>query len=225
MSDNQRRKLLRALAAAGLFGGGISGLISRALANGDDPIAVGLHKVKGSVSVNGQNAQAGMLIKAGDTIVTGPASEAIYVIGDNAFLQRDNSSVIFGDAASDFFRLVTGKLLSVFGKGQKRLVLGTATIGIRGTGCYVESTKTETYFCLCYGTADVVPAAAPEQRELIETTHHEHPITITADASAGSIMKAAPVINHTDVELVLLESLVGRRPPFHGSGSGSGSAY
>ena len=28
------------------------------------------------------------------------------------------------------------------------------------------------------------------------------------------MIEAAPVINHTDTELILLESLVGRKPPF-----------
>ena len=31
-------------------------------------------------------------------------------------------------------------------------------------------------------------------------------------------MQKAPVVNHTDAELTLLESLVGRKPPFSGSG-------
>jgi hypothetical protein len=33
------------------------------------------------------------------------------------------------------------------------------------------------------------------------------------------IMKA-PVVNHTDAELILLEDLVGRRPPFFGKSYG-----
>jgi hypothetical protein len=28
------------------------------------------------------------------------------------------------------------------------------------------------------------------------------------------MLMGAPVVNHTDAELILLESLVGRRPPF-----------
>jgi len=47
----------------------------------------------------------------------------------------------------------------------------------------------------------------------IRTTHHESPLVIT---DRGGIMaaKPGPVVNHTDDELVLLESLVGREPPF-----------
>lgn len=213
----RRRRLLKILAAAGLLeGAGLSGLISRALANGNNPIAAGLHSFRGTVSINGQPARSGMLIKAGDTVATGRNSEAVYVIGQDAFLQRDNSSVIFGDATSGFFRIATGKLLSVFGRGQKKLIVSTATIGIRGTGCYIESTPARTYFCLCYGEAEVIPDAAPDQREVIVTMHHDHPITIGADSHAANMMAPAQVINHTDAELTLLENLVGRRPPFYG---------
>ena len=215
MGSNTRRTLLKAFAAAGLLeGAGLSGLISQALAKGNNPVATGLYKITGSVLVNGTPASVGMLIKPGDTVTTGATSAAIYEIGQDAFLQRDNSSVVFGDDASAFFRVVTGKILSVFGHGQKKLHVATATIGIRGTGCYIESTPEKTYFCLCYGEAQITPTAAPEQAETLATKHHDHPLTISRDASAGSIMVAAPVINHTDIELTLLENIVGRRPPF-----------
>lgn len=220
-SNNRRRKLLKMLVAAGLLeGAGLSKLIGHALANGNYPIAVGLHSFKGSVSINGQSARIGMLIKAGDAVITGRNSEAVYVTGQDAFLQRDNSSVIFGDAASGFFRIVTGKLLSVFGKGSKKLVVSTATIGIRGTGCYIESTPAQTYFCLCYGEAKVVPNAAQDQHKVIITRHHDQPFTIGAESHGVNIMAPAPVINHTDAELTLLESLVGRRPLFYGTNDG-----
>ncbi len=34
-------------------------------------------------------------------------------------------------------------------------------------------------------------------------------------AGAPQMLMGAPVINHTDAELILLESLAGRRPPFY----------
>ena len=40
------------------------------------------------------------------------------------------------------------------------------------------------------------------------------------DMKMSKMMVPAAVINHTDDELTLLEALVGRRPPFWGSGSG-----
>ena len=41
-------------------------------ATGNDPLQAGLRKLTGKVTVNGQSAKAGMLIKPGDTVITGP---------------------------------------------------------------------------------------------------------------------------------------------------------
>lgn len=207
-----RRQLFRLIAAAGLA----PTLIREALANGSNPVQAGLRKITGLVFVNGKPGVEGMTIAPGDRVVTGPASEAVYVIGQDAFLQRAASEVHFPMDATGFLRILTGRLLSVFGKGEKRLFLPTATIGIRGTGCYVEAGSAKTYFCLCYGEAEVIPEVAPQQREIIRTKHHDHPLYIHGDSSMPTSMVAAEVINHTDAELTLLESLVGRLPPFAG---------
>ena len=223
---NLRRTLLKALAAAGLFGpAGISGLIRDALAKGNAPVAPGLHKLRGEVIVNHKLAQEGQLIAPGDTIVTGRDSEAIYVIGQDAFMQRELTTVSFGaEATQNLMRVISGKILSVFGKGARRIQTSTATIGIRGTGCYIEDEGTgsaaRTYFCLCYGGAELTPTAAPQERESYSTTHHDKPMYIHNDMKMPKMMVPAGVINHTDDELKLLESLVGRWPPFYGQGGG-----
>ena len=59
----------------------------------DSPITPGIYKITGTVTVNGQSAREGMLIKVGDTVITGPQSEAIYVVGQDAFLQHDLSLI------------------------------------------------------------------------------------------------------------------------------------
>jgi hypothetical protein len=93
----ERRRLLKTLAAAGLLGpAGISGLVRDALAKGEVPIRPGLNRVRGEVVVNHRLATEGQLIKPGDTIVTGRNSEAIYVIGQDAFMQRELTTVDFG---------------------------------------------------------------------------------------------------------------------------------
>ena len=51
----------------------------------------------------------------------------------------------------------------------------------------------------------------------MRTLHHEQPRYILAKGAPQMIMRA-PVVNHTDAELVFLESLVGREPPFVGKG-------
>lgn len=167
-----RRQLLHRLGAAGLLaGGGVMGFLQRALAAGANPVPPGLPRLKGEVRVNGQAAREGQLVLPGDTVVTGKDGEAIYVIGADAFLQRGGSTVSFGKTTADFMRVLSGRILSVFGKGDREIRFSTATIGIRGTACYIEEkvgaggTADEaapTYFCLCYGEAKVVPTAAPE---------------------------------------------------------------
>jgi len=112
------------------------------------------------------------------------------------------------------FRIVTGALLSVYQPGQaKTLRAQTATIGIRGTAVYVESSAEKTYVCTCYGEAELVPQDDPAARETVKTSHHEQPRYIMAKGAPRMILPA-PVVNHTDAELVLLESLVGRNVPF-----------
>ncbi len=224
-----RRRLVKALAAAGLLSnGGIMGFMQRALANGTNPVPPGLHKLKGTVTVNGALAREGQIVKPNDTVVTGKDSEAIFVMEQDAFLQRGDTTVSFGKTAADFMRVATGRILSVFSKGDRQIRFSTAVIGIRGTACYIETGDAQrkvgadgtaherSYFCLCYGEVQVTPTAAPAQSEVISTRHHDHPLYISDDTQLPSMMVSAPVVNHTDAELILLENLVGRWPPFYG---------
>ena len=80
-----RRRLVKLAAAASLLPGGIAGFIRAALAAGVNPAHQGLQKVLGQVTVNGRAARTGMLIQAGDAVATGADSEAVYVIGQDAF--------------------------------------------------------------------------------------------------------------------------------------------
>jgi len=65
----------------------------------------------------------------------------------------------------------------VFGSGERRLHFPTATIGIRGTACYVDSQLGRDYFCLCHGEAELIPLAAPAHRRPLRTRHHDEPYT------------------------------------------------
>ena len=190
-----------------------------AWASGGRLPAPGVYRITGEVQVNGQAARPGMPVRPGDTVSTGPDSDAIYIIGQDVFLQRDRSVVrITGDIVKSGLRVLTGKLLAVFGKGDKRIATPTATIGIRGTGCYIEASADKVYFCLCYGKAEVASLRDPSVVATIETSHHDRPVYLPADGSP--MMVPATVINHSDAELILLESLVGRVPPFYGREDG-----
>lgn len=178
----------------------------------------GVYRVRGDVRVNGAPAKEGMDVKAGDVVTTGAASEVVFVTGKDAFLIRANSRVeaqgALGALVLSGLRLLTGAVLSVFSPGERRtLQTATATIGIRGTAVYLEAEETRTYVCTCYGEADIESTADPSARETVRTTHHEQPRYIMG-AGAPQMLMGAPVLNHTDAELTMLESLAGRKPPF-----------
>lgn len=219
--SNRRNWLARA-AALGLLGpAGISGLIQDALAKGDVPTARGIHSFTGNVTVNGSPAKVGMLVKPGDRVATGPGANATVIIGKDAYLLRADTSVVFEGAKDDAGLLdtvlvTTGKVLSVFGKrGSKervRVRALNATIGIRGTGCYLEVEGKRVYLCLCYGEA-AITGPGMDVPTVITTTHHESPLWL--DESGTSMkMEKAGLISHTDDELIMLEKLQGREPPF-----------
>ena len=111
-------------------------------------------------------------------------------------------------------RMLTGKLLTVSRHSQMQVHTVTATIGIRGTGFYVEADPEQTYFCTCYGTTDVVASADPDSKTTVVSTHHSRPLYILKGQSQGNNIRNAPFINHTDQELTLIEALVGRTTPF-----------
>jgi hypothetical protein len=174
----------------------------------------GVRTVQGDMRINGKPAEVGSLVRPGDAIVLGDGAVATFVVGQDAFLMRGNSraELIGSGVLVSALQLVTGKLLGVFGSGrERRLVTATASIGIRGTGAYMEAETARTYFCLCYGTADVA-ATMGGARESYSTRHHESPRYIYGDGRKRAIVPAS-VANHTDSELILLESLVGRSPP------------
>lgn len=186
----------------------------------------GVARARGDVRIGGKPASLGMAVRPGDTVTVGRGSEAVFVVGRDAFMARAGSRIeLAGDASGlviSGLRVVTGALLSVFARGrEKRIQTTTATIGIRGTGIYVEIEKVRTYACLCYGEAELVPVDEPKEAEVLRTTHHDQPRYIYPKGMPRMI-EQAPVVNHTDAELILLESLVGRKVPFDPSSYPSG---
>ena len=212
---SRRQWLTRTAAGAAALALGMEQL-REALAAG--AVQKGVARMRGDVRIGGAPARHGMEVKPGDTVTVGRRSEAVFVVGRDAFMARAGSRIeLSGDttqAVVSGLRIVTGALLSVFEPGRsRRIQTTTATIGIRGTGIYVEVEKLRTYACTCYGEAELTPVAEPKQAEVVRTTHHDQPRYIYAKGMPRMI-EEAPVINHTDVELILLESLVGRTVPF-----------
>jgi hypothetical protein len=221
--EDPRRRLLVKLLAAGAFG---TLPAAQALAQvlgvkpGKLPPGRSIYRVSGQAFVNGAPVTLRTPIGPADTVETGKRSELIFAVGDNAYILRESSRLNLaqqseGNLLTDTLRLVTGALLAVFPpRSPRKLYTTTATLGIRGTGVYLEADPEQTYFCTCYGTTDIAANNDRQSTKTVTATHHDEPVYILAKAQAGNSIRAAPFINHTDQELMLIETLVGRRTPF-----------
>lgn len=215
-----RRRLLKLIAAAGAAGA--SGLMREVLAAGDLP--PGLHRLQGTATVNGRAAKAGDKVALGDRVATGPGSQAVIVLKGDAMLMRADTVIEIKGREGLLTEMViaTGKVLTVFAKKPVGIKAATASIGIRGTGAYIEVDRGEVYFCLCYGEA--VVEGPKMQTKTVVTTHHEQPLLMS---ERNGIMDAVPgpFRNHSDDELVMLEALMGRVPPFMKAGQYPANKY
>lgn len=224
-ADEKRRRLaLRLLASGALSASPALSAAAELLGTVPDRLPPGrsIHRLSGAVRVNGRPATRDTAIGPADTVETGRGAEVVFAVGTSAFLLRADSRLSLqgreerGSVVASALRLVTGALLSVFGRSDQVVTLGspTATIGIRGTGVYLEADARLSYFCTCYGTAEVGAVADPAVRTTVQATHHDRPLYVLARPEGGSLIREAPFRNHTDQELALIEALVGRTPPF-----------
>jgi hypothetical protein len=230
IDDPRRQWLIQAL-AAGVFGTAFT----QAQAQGFSifgtkpsklPPGQSIYGISGDVKVNDKPATLSTPIKPGDTLQTGKNSEAIFVVNTHSMILRGDSKLVIeapAEAPADTsvtgyiiggLRMVTGKLLSVSRNSPMRVTTSTSTIGIRGTGFYVEADPEQTYFCTCYGATEVQANDDPESREQVTASHHDRPLYIVKDGGIGKNIRNAPFVNHTDQELALIETLVGRKTPF-----------
>lgn len=222
-ADFSRRQVLQHLAAALLLGSAVSWRGALAAA-----AETGIVRLKGKVHLNGQPASVGQLVKQGDALETFADAEVVFIVGKDAYLQRAGSKIRLesanGSGFAQLLRVVSGRVLAVFAKGETQISTPTVTLGIRGTGVYIEAALDKTYVCLCYGTADYIPTADPSHAITQTTQHHDKPLWIYADISQP-LMEASVPMNHSDAELSMLEALVGRVPPFVQSGDTSRYRY
>lgn len=224
-AEERRRRFLIQMLSAGAFAGAVpGGALAQTLLGslpGKLPPGRSIYRITGSATVNDKPATLETPITANDTIRTGKNSELIFVVGSQAMLLRADSVLNLqgekkeaGSSIVSGLRMLTGKLLSVSRNQPMRVQTPTATIGIRGTGLYLEADPELTYFCTCYGVTDVVAADDPESRDTVAATHHDRPLYITSGRQAGQNIMAAGFKNHSDQELMLIETLVGRATPF-----------
>lgn len=219
--EHPRRRFLEKLLAAGMYSlaGGIL-VPNQSLAMGKVPTKLidgkSIYDLSGDVTVDGTKASDSTIIKSSSVITTGDSSHVIFAVGKDAFIMRENSRLEM--SGNDFviatLNLIKGKLLSVFGKSRHSIRTPTVTVGIRGTGIYVEADQDVSYVCTCYGTVDLTAINDPLSKATITSTHHDEPKYIHAEGVTGKKIEPGPFINHTDLELMLVEELVGRSLPY-----------
>ncbi|MBT3867192.1 MAG: hypothetical protein HOF19_04685 [Gammaproteobacteria bacterium] len=219
IDENRRRFLLHLLASAAFTTTAGCSISSTGLTS-ELPAGRSIQALTGDVHVNGVPASVLTLINPGDIIETFDRSFVVFVVQKDAFILRSNSIMTLpGRTAtpgiiSTAFTLERGKALSVLASRRTDISTPNAVIGVRGTGVYVEAEPDLSYVCVCYGTSDVTTRDNPGITETIVSDHHTAPRYILADKSASQRIIPAPFKNHDDQELLLIETLVGRTPPF-----------
>ena len=219
--DPQRRRLVRAL-AAGVFASPVLLAVGCSGAGSGMPVMPpgrNIWRSETRVRVDGTEVDVTARISADALIETSPGGAVVYAVGDTAFLQRGGSRVQLrrdGDDARRVgdIRIESGALLTVFGGRSYRLQTPLAVVGVRGTGVYAAVESGRDYVCTCYGEVDLSARADPASAERIVTTRHDAPRYVTGTGASGSRIQAAPFKDHSDEELLLIETLVGRDVPF-----------
>lgn len=221
-ADDPRRRLLIKALAAGVFSGGLAGSSAvAAQVSGGRPTKLpadkSVFKSSGTATVNDKPVVADTRVRPGDTLRTAKDSEIIFVVSDCSMLLRAESQLVLeGEPSGRLvgFKLLIGKLLSVYPPGPVRIETAAARAQIRGTGVYVESDPERTYFCTCFGTTDIVAKDDQDSRETVTAVHHDRPLYILAGGkNRGRSIERATFKSHTDEELKLIEALVGRTLP------------
>src|SRR3972149_78080 len=98
-----------------------------------------VYELAGEVLVNGRRIGRDAAIRAGDTIFTGRGASIWFIVAGDSFFLRQGA--------------------------ERRLVARTVTIGIRGTGVYVETAPEVTYACTCFGATEL---KTPQDEKMME---------------------------------------------------------
>jgi hypothetical protein len=162
-TDDPRRRILIQALTLGLLGlpaaarADIFGSSPKKLPEGQS-----IYRLSGDVRVNGQAATLETHIVPGDRVETGPGSEVVFVVGGQSMILRSNAHLVIETPAQQVtgfliggLRVLQGALLSVSRDSKMHIVTPTATVGIRGTGFYIDANEEQTYFCTCYGVTDI----------------------------------------------------------------------
>ena len=174
-----------------------------------------VHQLVGDVTIDNVPLTRNAALQAGQTIRTGADGRVWFSIGSDAYFLRPNSRLRLEaskprEPIIDLVRLFAGALGATFRPGSRRqLTAPTLTIGIRGTGVYLEATPEVAYFCTCFGSSEIAAAGNKTESVTMSATNHQAR-RIYSDAR----IVPAGFEGHTNEEIAQLESLVGRPNPF-----------
>jgi hypothetical protein len=181
-----------------------------------------IHDLRGRVLINGQLANYKSRISPGDIVATGSDGYIVFVVGESAFFLRSRSELVIekpvatgSSVLTGLLKLVSGALGATFLKGTPvQLRTANATIGIRGTGVYMETRGTGTYFCTCWGKTDISVADFPQEKESVVSEHHAPRMIAYKRQGDLGFITPATFETHTDAEMEMLEKCVNRRAPW-----------
>lgn len=202
----QRRHWLRLATFLGLFG-------RLSLANAG--LSTNVVEFSGEVWLNGARLRPDQSVQTGDVIETGPQGHLIFVIGLAAFQVRANTALSVMRGATFLtvseLQVKHGGVVSVWAQSKpSRIVTPQVTVNVTAAGLYTEvsALHSRTYCCNCFGTAQWVTNGE------VKATHAEHHHSFWVDAPQGGTdsLDAAPMIKHTDQELVFLNQLLAQKP-------------
>lgn len=183
-----------------------------------------IRELTGEVIVNGKAIGSGAGIGAWDTVYTKAGSSIWFTIGGDGFFLRGGSELRLEagrarDALVTGLRLLSGALGATFARGAARNVIArTVTIGIRGTGIYLETTPEESYACTCFGATELKSNTDGSMMESVSVVTGSHfARRIFRDPKMGMRVVEAPFERHTSEEIARLEALNGRGNPFAGA--------
>ena len=199
-----------------VLGGGIAGLLAGAY-------------LKKAGEEQKKYDDKGAEISNGDTIRTGDGGRAQVRFSDGALISLQPTTEFRVDnyefsnqptgQEKGFFSLIKGGMRTITGligrsnRDNYKVTTSVATIGIRGTGCYIEAEAKTTYFCLCYGEAAI--EGADEAHRQLGDGDGVHARTVAdADAHAGRgadvdvVDAVAEIGDHLELAVGLIDHVV-----------------
>src|SRR4051812_17033157 len=139
-----------------------------------------VHELSGKVFLNGLPLTPQSAVQGGQTVTTGANGRVWLSVAGDAYFLRPRSelrlhSANWRESLINALRLVTRAMGATFRPGLPRSVVAqTVTIGIRGTGVYVETSPEESYACTCFGTTEMYSAAGGAMMESVRVSTENH---------------------------------------------------